>query len=186
MIYCIYATYRTVKSSIHWNLQTLFIDQKCTSKKMAKKFGHGQTPPPSFGQCPKENVFFQLTPSLMFVWQSVNRRDGQSNGKTFERLKTPLQGKRIQQQQRTSQNCKRFSFFTLIVLSQSHLTLVALAYLNISKYRVSGFDIKVMLKFPSSICNNIKRWVGNSIYLISVIRLKEKCRVMYISFSPSP
>ena len=36
----------------------LFIDQKYTSKKRAKKFGMGR--PPGL----KENVVFQLTPSL--------------------------------------------------------------------------------------------------------------------------
>ena len=39
-----------------------FLYQKCTSKKRAKKFGHGYTPPPSFGQCLKENVFFSVDP----------------------------------------------------------------------------------------------------------------------------
>ena len=38
---------------------TLFIDQKCTSRKRAKKLD----PPPSFGQCLEENVFFSLMSS---------------------------------------------------------------------------------------------------------------------------
>ena len=35
-------------------------------KRGPKNSGMGRPSPPSFGQCPKENVFFQLTPSLIF------------------------------------------------------------------------------------------------------------------------
>ena len=42
-----------------------FIDQKCTSKKRAKNSGMGRPPPPFFGQCPKENVFFNWGLSLV-------------------------------------------------------------------------------------------------------------------------
>ena len=43
--------------------QTLFIDQKCTSKKRAKKFGHGQTPPLIWAM-PERKRFFLLMSSL--------------------------------------------------------------------------------------------------------------------------
>ena len=40
-------------------IDSFFIDQKCTSKKRAKKFGHGYTPPHHSGNARKKTFFFR-------------------------------------------------------------------------------------------------------------------------------
>ena len=49
-----------------------------------KNSGMGRPPPPLFGHCPKENVFFPLRPSLTYSLQSVERtlvcREGRVGG----------------------------------------------------------------------------------------------------------
>ena len=73
---------------------TLFIDRKCTSKKRAKKSGMGRTPPPpSFGQCPKENVFVPLMPSLSPGSDIMYIENGRINATQLEHF--PPKRKRV-------------------------------------------------------------------------------------------
>ena len=54
--------------------QTPSIDQKCTYEKVTKKLGRSLSLPPSFGQNPKEQQLFFVTPSLMYQ-RSKKRED---------------------------------------------------------------------------------------------------------------
>ena len=62
-----------LKNSLKFKLLAFlspFIDQKCTSENVTKKLG---SPPPSFGQNPKEEQIFFVKPSqIHIVWEMKN------------------------------------------------------------------------------------------------------------------
>ena len=45
-------------------IRLFLLTKNALLKRGPKSSGMGRPSPPSFGQCPKENVFFPLTPSL--------------------------------------------------------------------------------------------------------------------------
>ena len=68
---------KTVKSSIHWHFwrnRLFLLTKHALLKRGPKNSGRGKPPPPSFGQCPKENVFFFIEAfpyKKLFTWWQV-------------------------------------------------------------------------------------------------------------------
>ena len=71
---------KTIKSAIHWHFwrnRLFLLTKNALLERGPKNSGMGR-PPPSFGQCPKENVFFllmsSLTPTLAMLFCSTKNQ----------------------------------------------------------------------------------------------------------------